>query len=450
VEKAWLRGMRVTLLPSFWSMLTALFGFLTLLSVPATPLRQLGVSGAIGTVIAFASAYSIYPWFLKIQKPRTSSRDQAGVESTDRDAFFGNKHGRIVALILLATAAASPGLWKLNTEPSIFSYFKKGSELRTSMEYFDRNGGSIPLNIVITNRDKTLLKTDEDYAKLWRLQSTLEQDPSVGSVMSIARLLAEAKTRHPFLTSFIPLDWVLKALESRFFKNAARYYITEDHTKALLILRMKETYRQSARLANVERLKDLVRKEGFEPVLVGGTYLLYGKLSQLVEKSMIEGLGLLVVLFTIMGGIISRSLRAMGAVFVSIATIPILMLGLLGHFRVPMDIISAPGANIAIGIGVDAMIHILIWVRRHPSGTLSWEAWASVCSRLWKPVFYSMSVVCAGFAIFMLSGFPPTQRFGFSVVLGTVLTPVAALFLLPWFATVGLAKRRRRVRREAL
>jgi predicted RND superfamily exporter protein len=169
-----------------------------------------------------------------------------------------------------------------------------------------------------------------------------------------------------------------------------------------------------------------------------------------VEKSLIEGLGLLVVLFTIMGGIISRSLRAMGAVFVSIATIPILMLGLLGHFRVPMDIISAPGANIAIGIGVDAMIHVLIWVRRHPSGTLSWKAWASVCSRLWKPVFYSMSVVCAGFAIFMLSGFPPTQRFGFSVVLGTVLTPVAALFLLPWFATVRFPKRRRRVRREAL
>jgi uncharacterized protein len=449
VDKAWLRGVRVTVLPSFWSMLTALFGFLTLLSVPATPLRQLGLSGAMSTVIAFASAYTIYPWFLKIQTPKASSKDKAGRESTDRKGFFRNKHGRIIALILLAVAAASPGLWKLNTEPSIFSYFKKGSELRTSLEYFDRNGGSIPLNVVVTNPNNTPLKIDEAYPRLWRLQNTLEEDPAVGSVVSLTLLLAEAKTRHPLLTSLIPLEWVLKALESRSFENAAKYYITKDQTKTLFILRMKEASRQSDRLANIERLKNSVRQEGFEPVLVGGTYQLYGELSKLVEKSMVEGLALLILLFTIMGGIISRSIRVMGAVFISLASIPLLMLGLLGHFRVPIDIISAPGANIAMGIGVDATIHVLIWVRRHPSGARSWEAWASVCSRLWKPVFYSMSVVCAGFAIFMLSGFPPTQRFGFSVVLGTVLTPLAALFMLPWFATVRIPKRRRRVRGDS-
>jgi len=63
---------------------------------------------------------------------------------------------------------------------------------------------------------------------------------------------------------------------------------------------------------------------------------------------------------------------------------------------------------------------------------------ASVCSRLWKPILYSMSVVCAGFGIFILSGFPHTQRFGFSVVLGTLLSPLPALFLLPWFATIQM------------
>ncbi len=169
--------------------------------------------------------------------------------------------------------------------------------------------------------------------------------------------------------------------------------------------------------------------------MVGGTYLLYGKLTRLVAKSLVEGLAVLILLFIMMGGIISRSLRVVGAMFISLVVIPCLMLGILGHFRVPIDIISAPAANIAIGIGVDAMIHTLIWVRRHPAGNMrSWEAWASVCSRLWKPILYSMSVVCAGFGIFLLSGFPPTQRFGLSVVLGTLLSPIPALFILPWFS----------------
>jgi len=235
---------------------------------------------------------------------------------------------------------------------------------------------------------------------------------------------------------------LLKLLERPILGKTAQYYITKDHTKTLFVLRMKESYRQADHLANVERLEGIVRKHGFAPLMVGGTYPLYGKLSKLVGSSIIQGLPFLILLFAIMGGIISRSFWITGAMFFSLGLIPLLMLGIIGHFRVPVDIISAPGANIAIGIGVDAVIHTLIWVRRHPAGSMrSWEAWASVCSRLWKPILYSMSVVCAGFGIFILSGFPPTQRFGFSVVLGTLLSPLPALFVLPWLATARFPRK---------
>lgn len=98
---------------------------------------------------------------------------------------------------------------------------------------------------------------------------------------------------------------------------------------------------------------------------------------------MVDGLTLLILLFMIMGGIISRSFRIIGAMLISLTVIPLLMLGILGHFRVPIDIISAPGPNVAIGIGVDAMIHMLVWVRRHSAGSMNaWEAWADIRSRL--------------------------------------------------------------------
>jgi uncharacterized protein len=436
-EKAWWQAVRVTLLPSSWSMLTALLGFLSLLSVPATPLRQLGLSGAIGTVIAFTSAYVIYPSFLRIQALGVGKGEKGPDESVEKPSYFKNRHGGIVAAILIGTAAASIGLWNLNTEPSLFSYFRKHSEVRNSLEYIDQNGGSSPLNIVLGNPDKTPLKMGKAYPELWNLQNTLERDPSVGSVVSLGLFLAEAK-RSP-IAFLIPLDWVLKVLESPIFGKVAKYYITEDQTKTLFVLRMKETSQESDHLANVERLKGKIRGEGFEPILVGGVYLLYGKLSKLVGSSVFEGLAILILLFMIMGGIISRSVRVVGAMFVSLGVTPILMLGILGYLRVPIDIISAPGPNIAIGIGVDAVIHVIIWVRRYPAGAMhSWEAWASVCSRLWRPVLYSMSVVSAGFGIFILSGFPPTQRFGCSVVLGTFLSPLPALFLLPWFVTAQI------------
>jgi predicted RND superfamily exporter protein len=334
-EKSWRLAVRVTLLPSLWSMLTALLGFLSLLFVPATPLRQLGLSGAMGTVIAFTSAYVIYPFFLRMQTPRLPPRQKALRGSTDIHPFFKKRHGRIVAAILLATAAASIGLWKLDTKPSLFSYFKKGGEIRNSLEYIDQNGGSTPLNIVLTDTSKAPLNIDEVYPRLWRLQTTLERDPSVGSVISLTLLLAEAK-RSP-LASFIPVNWILKALETPLFGKTAIYYITKDRTKTLFVLRMKESYRQADHLANVKRLEQIIRKEGFEPILEGGTYLLYGKLSKLIGSSIIEGLPLLIVLFVIMGGIISRSFRMIWAMSISLGVIPLLMLGILGHFRVPIS-----------------------------------------------------------------------------------------------------------------
>ncbi len=436
---AWRRAVVVTVLPSFLSMLTALFGFLSLLLAPATPLRQLGMAGSIGTVVAFASAYVIYPFFLRIQRPGRSRQQAAAEDAAGNSPFFSHRHGRIVAAILLATAVASTGLWKLDTEPSLFSYFRKGGEIRTSLEYIDRNGGSIPLNIVLENPDKTPLKIDKAYPRLWRLHDALEHDPAVGSIVSLPLILAEAK-RAP-LASLVPVGWMLKLLQSPILGKKAKYYITEDRTKTLFVLRMKESYTQSDHMENVRRVENIIRGEGFHPAMAGGAYLLYGELSKLVAASIIKGLPMLVLLFVLMGGIISRSFRVAWAMTISLGAIPLLMLGILGYSGIPVDIISAPAANVAIGVGVDAMIHMLIWVRRHPAGNMrSPAAWADVCSRLWKPVMYSMSVVCAGFAIFLLSGFPPTQRFGFSVVLGTLLFPLPALFVLPWFAAARIPR----------
>ena len=101
----------------------------------------------------------------------------------------------------------------------------------------------------------------------------------------------------------------------------------------------------------------------------------------------------------------------------------------------PFDIISSPGANIAIGIGVDAMINMLFFVKRHSGAKKTpAEVWAEACARLWKPILYSTVLICLGFGIFILSAFPPTQRFGLSVILGTFISPLAALFVFPWVA----------------
>ncbi|MBU1906280.1 MAG: hypothetical protein KJ923_04710, partial [Candidatus Omnitrophica bacterium] len=70
------------------------------------------------------------------------------------------------------------------------------------------------------------------------------------------------------------------------------------------------------------------------------------------------------------------------------------------------------------------MIHMIKAYRR----TRNWQ---KVRDELWQPVLTSMFVVAIGFGIFLFSTFPPTQRFGGAIALGTVLAALTALYIMP-------------------
>ncbi len=426
-------AVKITLFPSFWSMVTQLLGFMSLFFVKATPLRKLGISGIIGTLIAFGSVYLIYPAFLRLEALRTRGRKNPAKEKIKKYSFFEKSHRKAAILILCLAGLAGIGIRSLNTDPSLLSYFKKHSELRNGLEYIDRNGGSTPLNLVVADPSGAPLDTAEAYGKLWNLHLALEKDPAVGNVLSLPIILAEAK-QNP-LGSILPNGWILNLLGTPTFGEVTKFFITADRKSTLFALRMKEAHRHLPRLLIVKRIEETVRKNGFEPLLTGGIYLLQGKLSELVVSSILTGLFLLIIIFTVIGGLIARSLRVAGAIFVSLCIIPLGVIGVIGYFRIPFDIISSPGANIAIGIGVDSMINMLFFVKRHSkTGEDSKKIWGEACSRLWKPILCSTALTCLGFGIFILSIFPPTQRFGFSVILGTLISPLAALFVFPWIA----------------
>jgi predicted RND superfamily exporter protein len=116
----------------------------------------------------------------------------------------------------------------------------------------------------------------------------------------------------------------------------------------------------------------------------------------------------------------------------SLMLVPICMLGGIGWLHLPTDIISAPATNVCIGIAIDSMIHLVFGVRRaQREGKKGWSAWVAGRREQWRGIVYSDIIFAAGFALFALSAFPPTQRFGLVVLAGLVIDLLANLFLLP-------------------
>ena len=417
---------RMTFPPSFWSMVCASLGFASLLIVQAKPLRELGFGGVLGTVIAFACAYLMYPAFLRWAVPRRSKI----VEAEPTHAFWSRRFALLSLGVILVGVGLGLGLNKVNTDPSLFDYFKSKQPLRDGLEFVDRTGGSNPLTLVVSARNGSRLNTDEAYQKMWTLHGALENEKDVGTVISLPSLLAEGdRTPFSFLISY---EKMMEIMAQPKYARVSKSFVTEDRKEAVFMLRMIEARRTKYRVDVVNNLRAVGHKYGFNADLVGGIYYLQGRLAKLVAESLVTGLFWLNVLFIVIAFVVARSIRGAVAMIASLTLVPLSMLGGIGWFHVPVDVISAPATNVCIGIAIDSMIHLVFGVRRaQRDGKKGWNAWVFAREEQWRGIVYSDVIIAAGFAIFVLSDFPPTQRFGLVVLAGCVVDILANLFVLP-------------------
>jgi predicted RND superfamily exporter protein len=415
--------MRQTFEGSFWSMTTTLLGFLSLLIATARPLRELGMAGAIGTLMAMAVAYGVYPAFLGSW---ARARGAAALDGTSR------LHGSpaLVAGIGVLVAAFALGVPRIDTDPSLLGYFSERSEIREGLDRIDADGGTSTLDIVVRAGDGGRVDTPATFAAMESLETALEADSAVGVVLSPTVLIGHARTL-PF-ASLLPVSTLLDIASSDRLNGVALGYVTPARDQARFSLRMRERVGE-ARAPVMERLAGLARREGLEPVVMAGLYDLQAQLGRLIASSLRVGIGGLLALFLVVALVVSRSFRTALRMWVCLIGIPLVILGTFGHAGIAIDIITSPSANIALGIGADSMIHLVVRVRTLAAAGSN-APWADAVAQIGRPVLGASSIICAGFGIFVLSSFPPTQRFGLAVIVGTVAAATLALVVLPRIA----------------
>ncbi len=414
-------GVRETLEASFWSMTTTLLGFLSLLVASAKPLRELGMAGAVGTVTAMLVAYTVYPAFLG-----GWARGRAMVHLGG--AGGGVRRGPLVGVVATVVVVLGLGILRLDTDPGLLTYFAPGGELREGLEQIDRDGGSSTLDILVRDAAGQRLDTNAGFQKLESFQSALETDTAVGMVLSPVTLVGHARTMP--LARFMPVSALLDITSSALLGGVGLAYISAERTEGHYFLRMHESVEEPSRRVVMDRLRGYAVESGLEPVLVSGLYDLQAQLGELIASSLRVGIGGLLALFLVIAFVVSRSPVTTGKMWICLAGVPLVVLGAFGHLGIAVDIITSPAANIALAMGVDSMIHLVVRVRTL-QGTGHPGAWMAALEQIRGPVLGATTIICAGFGIFALSTFPPTRRFGFAVILGTMTAATMALVVLP-------------------
>lgn len=428
------RGVGETFEGSFWAMATTSAGFLSLLFASAKPLRELGTAGGVAAATALLVAYSVYPAFLgRWARSRPPAKREAGaVSRLDRRlAALGGPGGAVARRVVLAATAlagllGAAGLPQLDTDPGLLTYFEADGPIRAGLEQIDADGGSSTLDLSVRNLDGARIDTDESFSRLGALQESLEADSVVGVVLSPVTMVGHART-FP-LAGLAPLRTIIDIAMGPLTGYMGRAFITDDRSQGHFNLRMREGMAGEAREMVMERMSGYATAAGFATTRIGGLYHLQAELGRLIRESMTTGIAALLGFFFLVALLASRALPVALRMWACLAVVPAVVLGGFGHLGIAVDIVTSPAANVALALGVDAMIHLVVRARRLGSRQ---DPWGAALTRVGPPVLGATLIICTGFGIFTLSSFPPTARFGLAVALGTLVAAAMALAVLP-------------------
>jgi predicted RND superfamily exporter protein len=153
---------------------------------------------------------------------------------------------------------------------------------------------------------------------------------------------------------------------------------------------------------------------------------------QSLYQSQILTLGVVLAAIMLMFLVLFRSLRIAIICIIPNIIAAMLVLGVMGWFGIPLDIMTITIAAISIGIGVDNTIHYMHRFRREFHRIGNYQETMYYChNSIARAMYYTSLTIVAGFSILVLSNFKPTMVFGLLTSIAMLVALLGALTLLP-------------------
>jgi len=461
--------------PSFFTALTTIVAFASLIVSGIRPVIDFGWMMTIGISMSFIIAFTLFPAMLALLPPtQTTFKGDLTSAITSYFAQLIQRFDKRVFIIFLVVSTFSiVGMSKLSVENRFIDYYKEHTEIYQGMILIDEKlGGTTPLDIVIDapaeffQQDETVaeednslldeldlgfdLDLDEDAGitttsywfnngrlpKVNAIHQYLDGLSETGKVLSITtslellRSLDEDVVMDDFFLSIL-----YKRLPEDIKKSLFQPYMSEDGNQLRFTIRVYESDPNLKREALLEKIQHHLTQEmglAKEQVHLTGMLVMYNNLLQSLFKSQIQTISVVFVAILFMFFISFRNLK-----MASLAIIPNIIaastvLGLMGWLHIPLDIMTITIAAIAIGIAVDDTIH---YVHRFTEEFgVDRNYWAAVKrshKSIGRAMYYTTITITLGFSILALSNFIPSIYFGLLTGFSMVMALLANLTLLP-------------------
>jgi len=442
--------------PSFYTAVTTMVAFGSLLVSGIRPVIDFGWMMVIGISISFVLAFTLFPAALMLL-PRLEtgeSRDVTGRITGGIADFIQHRTRASLALFGLMILIAATGVPKLSVENRFIDYYKEHTEIYQGMSLIDEKlGGTTPMDIIIDAPEDQVLDEDEFAAagditssSYWFNRSGLEEAaeihryleslPETGKVISIhtaIQMLETLNDDEPF--SDFKLAVVYKRLPDDVKRALIEPYLSADGNQLRFSIRLYESSKTLRRQALLDKIYyDLTDDFDLAPeqVTISGMAVLYNNLLQSLFRSQILTIGAVFGAILLMFILLFRAFRLSVAALVPNVVAVGLVLGLMGWIGIPLDIMTITIAAINIGIGVDDSIHYVHRFREEFARDQDyWGAIRRCHDSIARAMYYTSVTIVLGFSILAMSNFIPTIYFGLLSGLAMMTALIANLMLLP-------------------
>lgn len=432
-------------LPCALTSITAAAGYLALMWSKVAPLREFGVSAAIGLVVGYFASMLLTPVLLAtLRYPRR----RVALEGTPRMAEVltkiatrgGKRLALTVAVSGVVTGACFAAVSRIDVDTDFVSYVSPESRLRRDLAVIEKGfGGADTVEVVLTSTESGAFLDPRRLAKVDQLGRELRKLPNVGGVFSFSDFLQLA---HEAMTGQ-PRDSGFSLPESR-EAVAQLLMLDADSLQALASPDMRQvrmTVQIPARpTETIRTLAEQIRTVGARTMAGTGATLtvtgLPAMFSEMVRVLVTDsaasfGWAALLVWLAMMVGF--RSVPLGSAAILPVVLPVALTFAAMTVLGMPLDINGAFVACLGVGISVDNVIHIVARYQRaraHGSPTPA-LALRYALTHAGQPVLLTSVLLGLAFVVLCLSSFQPTVKVGVMGGLLVALALVSDLVLLP-------------------
>lgn len=451
--------------PCLYTALTTIVAFGSLLTSDIVPVVDFGWIMCIGILISLLVTYSFFASVLMLlpkgAAASTLGRDWGFTRVLQNLAL--NRRGWLWALALLATLGSAVGVTKLELGNRFVEFFRSGTEIHDGMVFIDEHlGGTIPMDVVIgfppfdgpaeSGADdgfdifaadgveeaypERYWFTPEKLGVIQQLHDYLEQRPEIGKVLSLGSLEKVARRfNDDEALNYVELTAVLGMVPDDVRESLIEPYASPEAGEMRISTRLHETgpnYSLDALLDDIRRYaREDLGLEADRLKITGMAVLFNDMLRQLLTSQTST------IVFVILATLLMFALLLRSVSMAVIGMIPNLLaaltiLGVMGIFGIPLDMMTITIAAIVIGIGVDDAIHYLHRFKaEYAAGGDAVSAVRTCHSSIGHALYYTSITVMIGFSVLAFSNFIPTVHFGLLAALAMVLALLANLTLLP-------------------